>query len=198
MSARNSYLKFPIHELLANRWSPRAFSTEAIPTGILRRIFEAARQAPSAYNDQPWHFVIAPKGSSEFEAILDALVDWNKLWAGSSPMLVLACSKRFFSNKPDVLNKVASYDTGQAVAHLSIQAMHEDVYVHQMSGFDINKMTSNLSLSESMEPVCVLALGFLGEKETLPEDIAALENGFKPRNEFLSFVSGTAAEELFG
>lgn len=198
MSSRNPHLQYPIHELLAKRWSPRAFSGEVIPSGILRRIFEAARQAPSAYNDQPWRFVIAPAGSPEFQKTLDALVDWNKLWAKNAPLLVIACAKKYFSSKPGVVNTNAHYDTGQAVAHLTIQAMHEEVFVHQMSGFEVQKLSSNLQLDEDTLPVTVLAMGFLGEKETLPKEIASLEVGHKPRNEFLSFISGDCINEIFG
>jgi nitroreductase len=51
----------PIHDLLAHRWSPRAFSDRPVESGKLLSLFEAARWAPSSANEQPWRFVIATK-----------------------------------------------------------------------------------------------------------------------------------------
>src|SRR5437660_3194340 len=89
---------FPVHELVRERWSPRAFADKPVPQDVLRSIFEAARWAPSSFNEQPWAYIVATKDDKEnFEKMLSALVDFNVQWAKSAPVLALAVAKLAFA-----------------------------------------------------------------------------------------------------
>src|SRR3954462_522004 len=124
-----------LHPLLAERWSPRAFDPKhTVPAEQILALLEAARWAPSASNTQPWRFAVALRGSAEYDAVLDALAPGNRAWAHAASALVVAAAE---TAGPDGAPRPwAVYDTGQAVAHLSVQAEHEGLAVHQLGGFD--------------------------------------------------------------
>ena len=123
-------------EEIKNRWSPRAFSNKRIKPDKLERIFEAARWSASCFNEQPWRFLIGVKGQDDtWEKIFGTLAEGNQVWCESVPVLVMLITKKSFSHTNRV-NKWAEYDLGQTAAYISIQAMTEGLYVHQMAGFD--------------------------------------------------------------
>ena len=87
----------PIHELIRNRWSPRAFADKAIPEDVLRSLFEAARWAPSSFNEQPWAYIVATKeDQANFEKVLETLVEFNAGWAKNASALAVAVSNLTF------------------------------------------------------------------------------------------------------
>src|SRR5208282_3225216 len=104
---------FPVHDLIRNRWSPRAFSDKPVEPAVLASLFEAARWAPSSSNEQPWAYLVATKDNPEdFAKMLSVLVEFNAGWAKSAPVLVLAMSRLKFPNGNP--NRNAFYDTGAA------------------------------------------------------------------------------------
>src|SRR5271165_4025856 len=112
----------PIHELIASRWSPYGFDERAVSDDDLRSLFEAARWAPSSYNEQPWSYIVATKANpAEFERLLSCLVEGNQPWAKVAPVLALGCTRLLFSqnNKP---NAAAIHDLGLASATLTMEA----------------------------------------------------------------------------
>lgn len=158
----------PIHDLLRRRWSPRAFSRRPVPAEALWSVLEAARWAPSSMNEQPWRFVVATQKDSEtFSALLDSLMEGNRIWACHAPVLILAVAKTCYEDGTP--NRHAWYDVGQAVAHLSVQATALGLFVHQMGGFSPQKARLSLALPEGYEPVTVIALGYGAEPDVLPE-----------------------------
>src|SRR5262245_44307594 len=128
--------EFPIHDLIANRWSPRAFSDKDIAPETLCSLFEAARWAASSSNEQPWRFIVATRNDKEnFEKALQPLVEFNVNWAKHAAVVGFAvCELAFAKNK--VPNRNAQYDTGAAMALLSVEATARGLFVHQMAGFD--------------------------------------------------------------
>ena len=114
--------KHPIHNLLRRRWSPRAFSGRMVEANQLCSVLEAARWAPSSYNEQPWRFIVATKENPvEFDRLLSCLVEGNALWAQQAPVLMLSVAKLSFE-KNDKANRHAIHDVGLAVENLVIQA----------------------------------------------------------------------------
>jgi len=179
---------FPIHPLLGERWSPRAFRDESIENEKLMRIFEATRWSPSAFNEQPWRFIIGVKNSGNtYGKILSGLVDANKVWASGAPVLLVCLAKKAYAyNKKDNFHFL--YDAGQSVAHLTFQAMHEDVYVHQMAGFLSEKIAVEFKVPDEYIVATVIAMGYLGNPEQLPEELQKrelAERDRKPFNEIL-------------
>ncbi|MCB2207221.1 MAG: nitroreductase family protein [Bacteroidetes bacterium] len=166
--------KYKINSLSTHRWSPRAFSERTVEREKLRRILAAARWAPSAFNEQPWRFIIGIKGDESYDKVLETLVEWNQKWASHAPVLILNVAKKTFSlnGKP---NATFKYDLGQAVAHMSIEAMNQGVYSHQMSGFSPEKASKLFQLTEDYEPVSVTAFGYYGDPNLLPKDMYTSE-----------------------
>jgi nitroreductase len=170
----------PLHPLLAERWSPRGFDTEhALHPEQLAALLEAARWAPSASNTQPWRFAVAFRGSPEFAAVHDALAPGNQAWAHAASALVVVAAETV---GPDgAARPWAGYDTGQAVAHLSVQAQHEGLAVHQMGGFDRDRLAGLLGLPEQVTPLVVLAIGRRDDGAALAEPFASRESAGRER-----------------
>lgn len=163
-----------VHELISKRYSPRAFSEKPVSSEQLADLFEAARWSPSSRNEQPWRFVVAQKGEAAYDEFLDVLNEWNQLWAQSAPVLIAAVAKMNSSHK-NYPNKHAWYDLGQAVAHLTFQATSQGLYLHQMGGFSQDKAKLNLNIPEGFEPVKMIALGYKGTLDRIPENYHADE-----------------------
>lgn len=178
---------FPIHRLLTQRWSPRAFNLEPVENDKLQRLFEAARWAPSASNEQPWSFIVGLSGDKTYQMIFEALVEFNQLWAKTAPVLVVAVGRRF-SLKSAKKNNWFSYDVGQAVAHLTFQAMNEGLFVHQMGGFDAKKIAELFQIPKVHEALTVFSIGYMGDYNILHPNLQKLELAERQRkmpNEFV-------------
>lgn len=166
---------YPIHELLRERWSPRAFSEQAVLPEVLRGLFEAARWAPSSSNEQPWSFLVGTKDDKEFHAkLVSTLVEGNQVWAKHAPVLGIAVTKLAFArgNHP---NRNAFYDTGAALADLTVEATSRGLFVHQMGGFDPPKAIELFSIPTGWEPIAAFAIGYPGDPQSLPENLRERE-----------------------
>jgi nitroreductase len=178
---------YPIHELLTQRWSPRAFGEKVPEKEVLQRIFEAARWAPSASNEQPWYFIVGQKGDNTFKNIFETLVEFNQLWVKTAPVAAIAVG-RIKSNKSGKTNDWFSYDVGQSVAHLSIQATHEGLFVHQMGGFDRKKAAEIFNIPEGYEALTAFAIGEIGDYKQLHPNLQKLEVAERERKKIGEFV----------
>ena len=179
---------FPVHELIRERWSPRAFADKPVPQDVLRSIFEAARWAPSSNNEQPWAYIVATKDDKEnFEKMLSVLVEFNAQWARSAPVLALAVAKLTFgkNNSP---NRNAQYDTGAASALLSVEATARGLAVHQMAGFDPEKARQVFAIPPGWEPIAALAIGYHGDPASLPPPLKDREMAPRTRKPIAEFV----------
>jgi len=181
-----------IHPLLKKRWSPRAFEERPVEEQKLRNILEAARWSPSASNFQPWVFFLGMKGDKTYEKIFSTLVEFNQLWTKLAPVLILNCGR--IADEDGKHFATWQYDTGQAVAHLSVQAMAEGLHVHQMSGFDALKAAELFSLPENVRAVSVTAIGYIGDPSLLHPRMQKSEVAERKRKEMGTFVFS----EIFG
>lgn len=178
----------PIHELIAQRWSPYAFADRPVSDDDLRSLFEAARWAASSYNEQPWTYILATKREpDEFDRLLSCLVEGNQGWAADAPVLALGCTNlRFTRNgKP---NAAAIHDLGLASATLTLEATARGLVVHQMIGILPDKARELYLIPEGVQPVTGLAIGYAADPSTLSEkyrerDLAPRSR--KPLNEFV-------------
>lgn len=179
---------YPIHTLLKNRWSPRSFSDKTIDTELLNQLFEAARWAPSSYNEQPWRFIVARKEDEEaFNKLSKVANDFNRNWATGAPVLVLGLTKKTFDRNGRT-NKHAGHDLGQAIAHLTFEATRHDLFVHQMAGILPEKARELYDISDEYEPFTMFAIGFRGNPETLPNKLAEQETSPRSRKELDDIV----------
>jgi nitroreductase len=165
----------PDHEILdviRQRWSPRAFNpAREVSRADLRRLFEAARWAPSSFNEQPWRFVVADRRLSPdaFAALHASLVPANRLWSAEVPTLVLL-AVRTTLERDNAVNAHAWYDAGQAVAFLALQATAGDLAIRQVQGFDQEEARRACLVPAPFEPAVILAIGYAGDPEALTVD----------------------------
>jgi nitroreductase len=179
---------FPVHSLVQNRWSPRAFAEKPIPHEILRSLFEAARWAPSSNNEQPWAFMVATKEEPEnFKKALSTLVEFNQTWAQQAPVLVIAVSEMEFARNKQP-NRNAFYDTGAAVAHLTSEATARELFVHQMAGFDPHKAVEFFHIPRGWEPIAAFVIGYAGDPATLSDQLRERELAPRSRKPIKDFV----------
>ncbi|MDR9399153.1 nitroreductase family protein [Salibacter sp.] len=167
---------------IKNRRSIRAFSDKKVSEQQLNELLDAARWAASCFNEQPWKFAIVEKGSDHYDGLFEALADGNKTWVKTAPVLGVSLAKKTFdrNGKP---NKHAWHDVGMAMANMAIQATSMDLYIHQMAGFSPDKIAEYLDLDDNYEPVAMFTVGYKGESDQLPEDLAKQENSERKRKE---------------
>lgn len=185
----------PIMEVIQKRRSRRAYADKIVEAEKIHSLFEAARWAPSSLNEQPWFYVYATRDQeSLYNKIFDALKEGNKVWARHAPLLIVSLARKNFL-RFDSPNPSARYDLGAANAFLSLQAAHLGLNVHQMAGFDAKTLVDNLNVPARFEPVIVMAIGYAGDAETLPDNLKARE--FAPRERYVKqeFVINKAFDE---
>ena len=180
-----------IEDVLARRWSPRAFADRPIEPEKIQRLFEAARWAASSFNEQPWRFFAATKDDPKaYEQALSCLVEKNQLWARLAPMLIITASKKIFSQngKP---NRVYVHDLGLAVGNLTVQATAMGLYVHQMAGVNLSQAQQVYDIPEDFEPLTAIAVGYPGDLDRLPEQFRQAERGDRTRKPLPEIVFHT-------
>lgn len=164
----------PIHPLILNRWSPRAMTGESVSREEINSLFEAARWAPSSYNNQPWRFIYALRETPAFSSFIHFLVPFNREWAKQAALLgVIAAHKRFEAkNKPSITH---AFDTGAAWENLCLEGTSRGLVVHGMEGFNYEEAQTHLAIPEEYEVLAMFAVGKRAEKETLSPDLQKKE-----------------------
>lgn len=187
----------PIHPLLQQRWSPRAFDSRPVEPAKLASLFEAARWSASGANLQPWHFLVATKeDASAFAKLASVLSESNQEWANHAPVLILAVAKTVRPNGQP--HPLALFDLGLAVQNLSIQATALDLHVHSMAGFSADRARAELLIPADHQPAVMIAAGYLGDPEALPAARRAQELEPRTRKPLSDFVYGATWGETAG
>jgi nitroreductase len=184
-----------VDDIFVNRWSPRALSGEEIAESELMILFEAARWAPSAYNNQHWRFLYARRGDAHWDRFFNLLAEGNQLWAKDAAALVVLASKTTFDHngKP---SRTHSFDSGAAWQNLALQATQREWVAHGMEGFDAARARVELNLPEDHAVEIMIAVGRAGSPADLPEKLRAMEKpgGRKPLREIV-FAGGFPAAD---
>lgn len=146
-----------ILSLYQNRWSPKSYNADReLSDAEIAQLLEAARWAPSAFNEQPWRYLYAARQDPGFQRLLDCLVPANAAWAADTSLLIAAfCTPEFKRNGRE--NRHARYDTGQASFALVTQATEMGLHARQMAGFDPERASA--LTEENWEPVAFMAVG---------------------------------------
>ena len=165
--------KNTIHPLVANRRSPRAFDRDRkISPEMLSNLLEAARWAPSADNIQPWRFIVGQKNDATHQKIVSTLSEGNRIWAEHAPILILAVTQEEGERGKQ---SYAWHDLGLATTQMVLQASAMELYAHIMAGFSKDEARSAFSIPAEYVPLTVIAIGYLGDVENLPEKLQARE-----------------------
>ncbi len=190
MTARTATTDHPVHALVAARWSPYAFGPKAVADEDLLSLFEAARWAPSSYNEQPWHYIVAKRDDAdEFEKLLSALVEPNQAWARAAAVLALGVVSHNFKRnaKP---NKAAVHDLGLASAQLTFEATSRGLVVHQMIGILPDRARELYGIPKDAEALTGLAIGYAAAPGAGPDELTERDQGERTRRPLADFVFG--------
>jgi nitroreductase len=178
----------PVQDLVAERWSPYVFADRPVAEETLRSLFEAARWAPSSYNEQPWRYLVARREQPEaFERMLSCLVEGNQAWARFVPVLALGVVARTFerNGKP---NKAAEHDLGLAAGNLLAEATARGLHVHQMIGILPDRARDLYAIPQDFDALTALAIGHHGERPEAPDTLRERDAGARTRRPLPAFV----------
>ena len=181
MEQRRAITSVPIHDLLARRWSPRAFDpNRPVARRDLVRIMEAGRWAPSCNGDEPWRYLVwdRTRDPEGWQKAFDCLTDSNKKWVKNVPLLMLSCAGSVFahSGKP---NRWTQHDTGAASVSMALQAVALGLIIHKMGGYDPEKARAAFAIPADYTPMAMIAVGYQAEPDILDEETKAKE--LRPR-----------------
>lgn len=178
--------EYPVDSLFPKRWSPRAMSGKPIAREELMSLFEAARWAPSTYNEQEWRFVYAMRDTPAWDKLFGFLMEANQVWCKDAGVLILTSARKTFvrNDKP---NPVCVLDAGMALQNLHLQATIMGLVAHSMAGFDRDVARRELSIPELFDIQAMTAIGRPGDPNALPSELKERE---KPttRKPFDQFV----------
>ena len=188
MPDKKAVTDYPIHELLGKRWSPYAFADRPVSKTDLLSLFEAARWAPSSYNEQPWSYIVSTKeDSTQFPQILSCLVEGNQAWAKAAPVLALGIvNLKFAHNAKD--NRAAVHDLGLASGNLLMEATARGLWVHQMIGILPDKAREIYQIPDAWEAWTGLAIGYQGDPMSLPDNFKERDLTPRQRRPLSQFV----------
>jgi nitroreductase len=173
-----------VNELIANRWSGRAYDADRqVTQQDIISLLEAARWAPSCYGDEPWRYIVCDKSTNEaaWDKAFSCLAEGNQSWAMNAPVLILALANTFFSHN-DKDNRWAQYDTGAASMSLCIQATSLGLMVHQMGGFSGEKATEVFSIPEQYTSMAMMAVGYQLAEDKITGELMQRESSDRQRN----------------
>ncbi len=165
---------YQINPLILNRWSPRSMTFEELDNEEIMSLFEAARWAPSSYNNQPWRFIYAKRNTEHWDRLFNLLAEGNRAWAKNSALLVVVISRKNFeyNEKPA---RTHQFDTGSAWENLALEAFSRGIVAHGMQGFDYDKARIDLEIPIHFEVMAMIAIGKKGSRENLPPELQEKE-----------------------
>ncbi|KKQ33545.1 MAG: Nitroreductase [candidate division TM6 bacterium GW2011_GWF2_37_49] len=177
---------YPISNIFINRWSSRAMSDQPVTNEQLMTLFEAARWAPSGYNEQPWRFIYTYKNTKLWNELIALMIPFNQSWAKNSAVLVVIISKNFFdrTGKPSHLH---TFDAGAAWMSLALQGSISGLVIHAIGDFDYDAAKTILDIPDEFKIEVMVAIGNKGKKEILAPELQAREvpNDRKPLSEIV-------------
>lgn len=177
---------FPIEPIFVRRWSPRAMSGEPITDEEMMTLFEAARWAPSTYNEQEWRFLYARRDTLHWPTFFDLLIEFNQSWCQRAALLVVILAHKVFQENGKE-NPVHLFDCGSAFENLALQGSAMQLVVHGMQGFDFAKARTVLRVPDDYAVATMFAVGRPGDPDELPQRAQEREkpSGRKPVREFI-------------
>ncbi len=186
--SKKAVTDYPVHELIANRWSPYGFADRTVSQDDLYSVLEAARWSASSYNEQPWSYIVATRDdTANFEKLLSCLVEPNQAWAKAAPVLLLCCTSQNFS-KNGKSNSAAIHDLGLAAGNMCLEATSRGLAVHQMIGIEPDKAREVFSIPEAVQAVTAMAIGYAADPNGLPESLKQRDTTPRQRKPLADFV----------
>jgi nitroreductase len=171
----------PIDPLIQKRWSGRAFvENQPVSREQIIALLEAARWAPSCWNDQPWRYIVFDRfhNKDAWQKAFECLSEGNQKWVIQAPVLLIAfADTRFTRNgKP---NRWGQHDTGAASTNLCLQAASMGLMAHQMGGYDRDKVRETFAVPDQFDIMSMIAVGYPANEDQINPD--ELERELEPR-----------------
>lgn len=172
MLQKKALTSVPVHDLLARRWSPRAYDAgKPVSREQITALLEAGRWAPSCNGDEPWRYLVWDRSRDPqgWQQAFDCLSEGNQKWVKNVPLLMLSCAGSVFAHngKP---NRWAQHDTGAASLSIALQAVALGLVAHQMGGFDAEKARAAFNIPPEYTPMAMIAVGYQAEPDVLDEE----------------------------
>ena len=161
---------YKINPLILNRWSPRSMTGEELDDDTIMGLFEAARWAPSSYNNQPWRFIYAKRNTKNWNKLFNLLAEANKVWTKNAAVLVVVISRKNFEYN-EKYSITHQFDAGAAWENLALEASSRRLVAHGMQGFDYEKARIDLEIPDNFDVMSMIAIGKKGPKENLPLEL---------------------------
>ncbi|MFT3682572.1 MAG: nitroreductase family protein [Ferruginibacter sp.] len=180
--------KYPVLDLIKNRWSTRSFASKEIAESDLLTLIEAASWMFSANNEQPWRYIPALKNTTAFQQVLDSLAPGNAAWAKNAAAFIVSIAKTDLDKEGRPVNRWAEHDLGAANATLVLQATSMNIYAHLMAGFDGAKIRTAFDLGDNLKPVAVIALGYKDVADKLEEPFKTRETAPRKRKALTEII----------
>jgi nitroreductase len=173
-SIASRHADYPIEPLFLRRWSPRAMSGEPLSDQELFTLFEAARWAPSTYNEQEWRFLYARRDTPQWSLFFNLLMEANQTWCKRAAVLVVVLARKVFTHNGNP-NPVYLFDAGSAWENLALQASSMGLVAHGMAGFNFSKAFTTLRVPEHFAVAAMFAVGRPGAVHDLPPELRERE-----------------------
>jgi nitroreductase len=157
-----------LHEL-KNRKSPLIFAKKDVEKKKISLLIEAARWAPSCFNNQSWNYVFVHKNDQSREDLEDSLSFGNG-WAKNASYLIAVGADPDRDCKNNDIPYYA-YNAGLSVMCLTIEAEHQGLRVHQMAGWDEKKVKKALRFPKKYRVIVVFALGYEGKTKKIRDKV---------------------------
>lgn len=178
--------RYNVNPLILNRWSPRSMTGEDLDEDTIMSLFEAARWAPSSYNNQPWRFIYAKRNTLHWNKLFNLLAELNKVWTKNAAVLVVVIARKNFelNEKYSITHQ---FDAGAAWENLALEASSRGLVAHGMQGFDYERARADLQIPDNFDVMAMIAIGKKGPKDNLPPQIQEREylNDRKPVAEII-------------
>jgi nitroreductase len=188
-----------INELMARRWSPRAFEDREVEREKILQLLEAARWAPSCFNEQPWRYLVFDRSDARAMERARACLSEGNEWALKAPVLMLSVARENFTRneKP---NRTAQHDVGLASENLVLEAVDIGLAAHQMAGFDVERSRAEFSIPEGFTPIAMIAIGYpyRGDLDRLPEKMRDKELAPRARKPVEEIAFAGAWDKPYG
>lgn len=186
--SKTAHTEYPVHDLIKKRWSPYSFDGRSVSREDLCSLLEAARWAPSSYNEQPWSYIIATKEDPQgFAKVLSCLVEGNQGWAAAAPVLMLCCTSLAF-RRNGKSNAAAVHDLGLAAGNLSLEATSRGLHVHQMIGILPEKAREAFQIPDGVQATTGMAIGYVAKPEHMSDLLKQRDTAPRTRKPLSEFV----------
>ena len=179
-------------DAVSRRWSPRAFDPGR-PVGpeTTATLLDAARWAPSSYNDQPWRYLVFDRSEPAARVRAEDCLNEGNSWARDAGLLLITMAAKISGTTGDP-NRFALHDTGMANMCLVLQATQLGLHSHQMGGYDRDRARAEFAIPDEFELASMIAIGYIADPDALSDEVRARESQPRIRRRIAEFAFSNA------